>query len=208
MYLMREQTSMRALSPSGKPPTTRAPPDLPVGPFDHVVRADAPAAPRGIPGQQVGRRLPDALPETVGRRLEPPAFHLRGDRLGLGEGGFPGFHGEHGLERRGHPFAVAWRRLREHVAHEMHHAALVLRLGQHRADRGHQSGAPVADHEPDALQTAFDHAPDELLPTGPVLPPALRHANHLAVDAADPQGMGVRRYLDMSQLDDNLAGAN
>ena len=69
----------------------RAPPNLPVGPFDHVVRADAPAAPRGIPGQQVGRRLPDALPEAVGRRLEPPAFHLRGDRLGLGEGGFQGY---------------------------------------------------------------------------------------------------------------------
>ena len=40
----------------------RAPPDLPVQPFDHVVRADAPAVPRGIFGQQVGRRLPDAPP--------------------------------------------------------------------------------------------------------------------------------------------------
>ena len=57
----------------------------------------------------------------------------------------------------GRPFPVGRRRLREHVAHEMHHAPLVLRLGQHRADRGDEPGASVADHEPDALQAAFDH---------------------------------------------------
>ena len=34
------------------------------------------------------------------------------------------------------------------------------------------------------------------------------HAQRALEDAADPQGMGVRRYLDMSRLDDNLAGAN
>jgi len=34
------------------------------------------------------------------------------------------------------------------------------------------------------------------------------HAQRALKDAADPQGMGVRRYLDMSRLDDNLAGAN
>ena len=79
----------------------------------------------------------------------------------------------------------------------MHHAALVLRLGRHRADRGHQSGAPVADHEPDALQTAFDHAPDELLPTGPVLLHALRHADHLAVAlAVDADGDQYADVLD------------
>ena len=116
---MRAQTSMRGAVAVGEAADhARTPPDLPVQPFDHVVRADAPAVPRGILGPQGGRRLPDALPEAVGRRLELPGFHLRGDRLGLGEGGFPGFHGEHGLERRGRPFAVAWRRLREHVAHE------------------------------------------------------------------------------------------
>lgn len=66
----------------------RAPPDLPVGPFDHVVRADAPAAPRGIPGQQVGRRLADPLAQAVRRGLQPPAFHLPGDFPGPGRGGF------------------------------------------------------------------------------------------------------------------------
>ncbi len=40
----------------------------------------------------------------------------------------------------------------------MHHAPLVLRLGQHRADRGDEPGASVADHEPDALQAAFESA--------------------------------------------------
>ena len=34
------------------------------------------------------------------------------------------------------------------------------------------------------------------------------HAQRALEDAADPQGMGVRRYLDMSRLDDNLTGAN
>lgn len=34
------------------------------------------------------------------------------------------------------------------------------------------------------------------------------HAQRALKDAADPQGMGVRRYLDMSRLDDNLTGAN
>ena len=34
------------------------------------------------------------------------------------------------------------------------------------------------------------------------------HAQRALEDAARPQGMGVRRYLDMSQLDDNLVEAN
>ena len=136
---MRAQTSMSALFPSGKSPATRVRRLISrLGRSIMLFVRMRLRCPAGYSGKQVGRRLPDALPEAVGRRLELPGFHLRGDRLGLGEVGFPGFHGEHGLERRGRPFAVARRRLREHVAHEMHHAALVLRLGRHRADRGHQ----------------------------------------------------------------------
>ena len=52
-----------------------------------------------------------------------------------------------GLQERCHFSDLMLRRHAKHVPVEMHHAALVLRLGQHRADRGHQSGAPVADHE-------------------------------------------------------------
>ena len=183
---------MSALFPSGEAAhDARAPPDLPVEPFDHVVRADAPAVPRGILEQQAGHRLADPLPQAVRRGLQPPAFHLPGDFPGLGQGGFPGFHGEHGLERRGRPFAVARRRLREHVAHEMHHAPLVSGVGKHGVDGGDEIGASVADHEPDALQAAFDHASEELLPAGPVLLHALlhalRHADDLAVDADGDQ---------------------
>lgn len=159
----------------------RAPADLPVQPLDHVVRADPPAVPVRELVQQVGRRLADALAQAVRGGLEPPGFHLHGDLFGLGQGGFPGFHGEYGLEGGGRPFAVCRRRLREHVAHEMHHAPLVSRLGQHRADRGDESGAPVADHQAHALQAAFDHGADELLPAVPVLLHALGHADHLAV---------------------------
>ncbi len=131
--------------------------------------------------QQVGRRLADALPQAVGGGPQPPGPHLRGDLFGFAQRGFPAFHGEYRLQGGGRPFPVDRRDLGEHVAHEMHHAALVLRLGQYRADRGHQSGAPVADHEPDALQVAFDHAADELLPAGRVLPHALRDADDLAM---------------------------
>lgn len=42
-------------------------------------------------------------------------------------------------------------------------------------------GAPVADHEPDAFEPAFDHASDELLPAVPVLLHALGHADDLAM---------------------------
>ena len=44
-----------------------------------------------------------------------------------------------------------------------------------------EPGAPVADHEPDALQTAFDYVSDELLPAVPVLLHALGHADDLAM---------------------------
>ena len=131
--------------------------------------------------QKVGGRLPDALAQAAGRRLELPGLHLRGDRPGLGEGGFAGLHGEYRLQGRGRPIPVAGRRLGEHVAHEVHHAPLVLRPGKHRVHRGDESRAPVADHEAHALQTAFDHASYELLPAGSVLPHALRHADDLAV---------------------------
>ena len=36
----------------------------------------------------------------------PPPLHLHGDLLGLGEGGFPALHGEHGPERASGPFGV------------------------------------------------------------------------------------------------------
>ena len=131
--------------------------------------------------QKVGGRLPDALAQAAGRRLELPGLHLRGDRPGLGEGGFAGLHGEYRLQGRGRPIPVVGRHLREHVAHEVHHAPLVLRPGKHRVHRGDESRAPVSDHQAHALQTAFDHASYELLPAGSVLPHALRHADDLAV---------------------------
>ena len=96
--------------------------------------------------QKVGGRLPDALAQAAGRRLELPGLHLRGDRPGLGEGGFAGLHGEYRLQGRGRPIPVVGRHLREHVAHEVHHAPLVLRPGKHRVHRGDESRAPVADN--------------------------------------------------------------
>lgn len=166
-----------------------APPDLAVEPFDHVVRADAPAVPVREPGQQVGRGLADPLPQAVGGGLQPPGLHLRGDGPGLVQRGFPGLHGEHGLQGRRRPFPAAGRHLGEHVAQEVHHAPLAPRLRRHRVHRGDRSRAPVADHEPDALQAAFDHAAKELPPAGGILPHALGDADDLAVTIlADADG--------------------
>lgn len=58
--------------------------------------------------------------------------------------------------------------------------ALVLHFGRHRAARGDESGAPVADHQAHALEAAFDHGPNELLPAVHVLPHALGDADDLA----------------------------
>ncbi len=84
---------------------------------------------------------------------------------------------------------MAGRHLGEQVAQEVRHAPLVSRLRRHRVHRGDQSSAPVADHEPDALQAAFDHAAKELLPAGGILPHALGDADDLAVTIlADADG--------------------
>ena len=102
--------------------------------------------------QQIGGGLADALAQAVGGGLEPASLQLPGDLLGLGEGGSAGFHGEHGLQGGGRPFPVGRRDLGEHVAHEVHHAPLVFGVGEHFVDGGDEPGAPVAHHEPDALE--------------------------------------------------------
>lgn len=179
---------MSALLPSGKPPATRVRRLISrLGRSIMLFVRMRLRCPSGILGQQTGRRLPDSLPQAVRRGLQPPAFHLPGDRLGLGQRGFPAFHGEYRLQGGGRPFAVARRRLREHVAHETRHAPLVLRLRQHRADRGDEPGAPVADHEPDAFQTRSIMSLTNRSPAGPVLLHVLRHADDLAVDADGDQ---------------------
>ena len=135
---------------------------------------------RGELRQEVGGGLADALAEAVRGRLELAFLHFARDRPCLGHGGFAVFLREDGLQGGGRPFPVTGRRLGEHVAHEVHHAPLVFRVRQHRVDRGDESGAPVADHQSDAPQPAFDHASEELLPAGRVLAHALVDRDDLA----------------------------
>ena len=135
---------------------------------------------RGELRQEVGGGLADALAEAVRGRLELAFLHFARDRPCLGHGGFTVFLREDGLQGGGRPFPVTGRRLGEHVAHEVHHAPLVFRVRQHRVDRGDESGAPVADHQSDAPQPAFDHASEELLPAGRVLAHALVDRDDLA----------------------------
>ena len=132
----------------------RAPADLPVQPFDHVVRADASAVPVRELRRQVRGRLADPLAQAVRRGPRPPG---------------------------------------EHAAHEMHHAPLVSRFWKHGVDGGDESRAPVAHHEPDAPESAFDHATKEPLPAGRVLPHARAHSDHLtAAVRADADGDRAR----------------
>ena len=105
-----------------------APADLPVQAFDHVVRADPPAVLGREFVEQVGRRFAYTLPQAGGGGLQAPGFHLRGDLLGLLQGGLAGLHREHGLQRRRGPLRVFAADLGEHVAHEVHHAPLVSRM--------------------------------------------------------------------------------
>ena len=137
--------------------------------------------PSGNSGSRYVVVSPTPLAQAVRGGLQPPGLHLRGDGLRLCQGGFPGFHGEYRLQGRRRPLPVGGRRLGEHVAHEVHHAPLVSRLRQHGIDRGDEPGAPVSDHQPDALEAAFDHASDELLPAVPVLLHALGDADDLPV---------------------------
>ena len=141
---------------------TRPPADLAVQSFDHVVRADPPPMLDGIVVEQVGRGLADAFPEAGGGGLQPLGLHFGGDLFGLLQRGLPAFHGEHGLQGGRGPCRVLVADLGQDVAHEVDHAPLVARVRQHRVHGGDEPGAPVADHEPHAPETAFDHAPDEL----------------------------------------------
>lgn len=56
--------------------------------------------------QQVGRGLADALPQALGDLFEFSCVHLRGDALGLLQGGLAGFRREDRFQRVGGPPGV------------------------------------------------------------------------------------------------------
>lgn len=99
-----------------------------------------------------------------------------------------------GLQGDGRPFAVGVV-LENTFLMKRTNNALVLHFGRYRAARGDESGAPVADHQAHALEGAFDHGPNELLPAVHVLPHALGDADDLAtsiaVDADGGEDAGV-----------------
>lgn len=99
-----------------------------------------------------------------------------------------------GLQGDGRPFAVGVV-LESTFLMKRTNNALVLHFGRYRAARGDESGAPVADHQAHALEGAFDHGPNELLPAVHVLPHALGDvddlATSIAVDADGGEDAGV-----------------
>ncbi len=68
--------------------------------------------------QQVGRGLADALPQALGGLFEFPRFHLRGDALGLLQGGLARLHREDRFERVAGPSGVPRADPGQHVTHE------------------------------------------------------------------------------------------
>ena len=129
--------------------------------------------------RQVGRGLADALPQAPGGLPGLPCVHLRGDALGLLQGGLAGFRREDRFERVGGPPGVTRGNPGGHVAHEVDHAPLVAGPGRQFADRRDRSGAPVAHHQTYASQTPRDQGGNEVPPARRILLHAFRHADHL-----------------------------
>ena len=100
-----------------------APADLAVEPLDGVVGAYAPPVLAGEPGVRQG--LGEALPHDPRGLPEPHALELPGDLEGLGLGGLARLHGVYGLEHGGDRGAPGLGDPGQHVAVEVHGAALV-----------------------------------------------------------------------------------
>ena len=130
---------------------------------------------------RVGQRLRDAVADALGGRRQPHAVQFGGDVAGLLRAGLQRLLGMNGLEHRGHLGALGLGDLREHVAVEVHRAALVGGSREHLGDgAGHGGGLVAGEHaharEPPALEPR-----EELPPALGRLREPLRGADDLAV---------------------------
>ena len=153
----------------------RAPPDLPVQPFDHVVRADASCGVRpGTPaaGRWSSRRRPRAGSSAAALSFlasisaaTVPALARADSRDSMANIAFRAADAQ--SLWLGGAFESTLRM--KCTMHRWYFASGSIEFTVETSP-----GAPVADHQAHALQTAFDHASYELLPAGRVLPHALR----------------------------------
>ena len=125
---------------------------LAVEPLDGVVGAYAPPVLAGKPG--VRQRLGVAVHDDPGRLLQPGPLELRGHLERLGLGGPARLHGVDGLEhgRDLRPLGLGY--LGQHVAVEVHGAALVGGFREHLGDRADHAGGLVAREHAHAAQPA------------------------------------------------------
>jgi hypothetical protein len=138
-----------------------APLDLAVQPFQ-AVRGPQPHPVRGRKRVELSGGL-EAVREARERLGDLGAEGRREGRQALGRLGLARC-----LEDRGdlarEPPAQPRRRLGEHIALEMHHAPLALRLGQQPAHRLNEAGVLVRDHELDAGEPAREQLLEQRRP--------------------------------------------
>jgi hypothetical protein len=113
--------------------------------------------------------------------------------------------GEDRADRGGDHLGVAFGHRGEHVAHEVHPAALPGRAEQHRHDRLLEAGVGVGDDqlgagEPTGLEGAQERGPE-----GAVLRVADRAAEHLAVPVGGHAGGDHHRLGDDPAVDPRRA---
>ena len=108
--------------------------------------------------------------------------------------------GEDCADRGSHHLAVALRDAGEHVAHEVHPAALPGRTEQHRTDRLLQPGVGVGDDQLGAGQPTSLQGAQERRPERPVLRIADGEPEHLPVPVGGHPGGDHHRLVAARRL--------
>ena len=130
----------------------RPPPDLAVYPLDPVVGPDAaPVLRREL---RVGQGLPEPVADGSGRRREPRLVEPGRDLLRLAGARLARLLRVDRLEHARDRLPPRHRDFAEHVAVEMHGAALVAGLWEHLLERPEHARALIARDEADARQAA------------------------------------------------------
>lgn len=130
---------------------------------------------------RVGQRLRDAVADALGGRRQPHVLQLGGDTAGLLRARLQRLLGMDGLEHRGHLGALGLGDLREHVAVEVHRAALVGGVREHLGYRARHGGGLVAGEHAHAREAPALEPGEELAPALGRLGEALGGPDHLSV---------------------------
>ena len=155
----------------------RPPADFPVQPLDHVVGADARPVLAGKIA--VGQRFLNAVLDLLGSLLQLHGAQLGDHSLCLLAGRLFALLSVDRLEHFRYNFSLGFGHNGEHIAVEMHRAALVFGVRKHLAHGLQHPHTLVADDELHAIQAASAEPLEEADPAGLVLLHALGSAKNL-----------------------------